>query len=469
MPGISTAITPSSRGYGWPRPKAFAATLAAVGNTPISGHKDRPWVGVSEVPGTDIHNRFSGGTLGHAVREFPLRTLHTVADNIDVRGSLDGGIISLAPKRGFAAMNQNIRFCTTLDGVQLAYAVSGDGPPLVMSATWLTHLEHQWRSLAWRPWLDAFTSEYKVLRHDSRGCGLSDRTTKNLSFETWVRDLECVVDAADFRRFALVGTCWGGPIAIEYAVRHPERVSRLVLYGTYARGVLQRHPLRPDASERARVWDDCTRLGWGQEDCAFARIWASNLQPGGSLRHIRSWCDQQHATTSADTAVQLFDIGRKTDVREAARKIKCPVLIVHPERDRSVPIKEGRLLASLIPHCRFVQLDSENHMPLADEPAWSQLVAQVRGFLAEPDFVRGSGGNPLRFDDLTLRERAVLEGIAEGLNNSQIAESLRLSEKTVRNHITRVFDKLCVEQRCQAIVVAREAGLGRGARLLNEH
>jgi DNA-binding NarL/FixJ family response regulator len=133
-----------------------------------------------------------------------------------------------------------------------------------------------------------------------------------------------------------------------------------------------------------------------------------------------------------------------------------------------VPIEEGRLLASLIPHCRFVQLDSENHMPLADEPAWSQLVAQVRNFLAEPDFVGGNGGNSLRFDELTLRERAVLEGIAEGLNNSQIAASLRLSEKTVRNHITRVFDKLCVEQRCQAIVLAREAGLGRGSRLINQ-
>jgi len=132
-----------------------------------------------------------------------------------------------------------------------------------------------------------------------------------------------------------------------------------------------------------------------------------------------------------------------------------------------VPIEEGRLLASLIPHCRFVQLDGENHMPLAEEPAWSQLVAEVRSFLAEPDCVRG--GNALRFDKLTLRERAVLEGIAEGLNNSQIAASLRLSEKTVRNHITRVFDKLCVEQRCQAIVLAREAGLGRGSRLINQH
>ena len=137
-------------------------------------------------------------------------------------------------------MNQNIRFCTTPDRVQLAYAVSGEGPPLVMSATWLTHLEHQWRSLAWRPWLDAFTAEHKVLRYDPRGCGLSDRTTLDLSFETWVRDFECVVEAAGFRKFALVATCWGGPVAIEYAVRHPDRVSHLVLYGTYARGRLRR-------------------------------------------------------------------------------------------------------------------------------------------------------------------------------------------------------------------------------------
>src|SRR5262249_39052950 len=126
-------------------------------------------------------------------------------------------------------MNQTIRFCTTPDGVRLAYAISGDGPPLVMSATWLSHLEYEWRSPFWRPWLDAFQNDHQLLRHDSRGCGLSDRNIVNLSFETWVADLECVIEAAGFQRFALVGTCWGGPIAIEYAVRHPERVSHLVL------------------------------------------------------------------------------------------------------------------------------------------------------------------------------------------------------------------------------------------------
>jgi DNA-binding NarL/FixJ family response regulator len=156
------------------------------------------------------------------------------------------------------------------------------------------------------------------------------------------------------------------------------------------------------------------------------------------------------------------------DVRQAARGIKCPVLIVHPERDAVVPIEQARLLASLIPDSRFVQLDSENHMPLADEPAWPRLLAEVRGFLAESSGVRAASRETLPLDELTPRERAVLEGIAEGLNNAEIAAALELSEKTVRNHITRVFDKIRVEHRYQAIVLAREAGLGRASRLVKQ-
>jgi pimeloyl-ACP methyl ester carboxylesterase/DNA-binding CsgD family transcriptional regulator len=357
-------------------------------------------------------------------------------------------------------MNQDIRFCTTADGVRLAYAVSGAGSPLVMSATWLTHLEHQWRSLAWRPWLDAFTREYKVLRYDSRGCGLSDRNVGDLSFETWVRDFECVIEAAAFEQFSLVATCQGGPIAIEYAARHPERVSHLVLYGTYALGRLRWMDL-PKEVEKARVLLDLTQLGWGQENHAFLQVWASQFQPGGTLDHLHSWSDQMRKATSADTAVRLLRIGWNVDVRQAARRIKCPTLIAHPERDAVVPIEQGRLLASLVPGSRFVQIDSENHMPLADEPAWPRLLAEVRSLLSESNGNRAVGGRTLPLDELTPRERAVLEGIAEGLDNAEIAASLRLSEKTVRNHITRIFDKISVEHRYQAIVLAREAGLGR--------
>ena len=254
-------------------------------------------------------------------------------------------------------MNQNIRFCRSADGVKLAYAVSGEGPPLVMSATWLSHLEHQWQSLAWQPWLDAFSRDHKLLRYDSRGCGLSDRDAGDFSFETWVRDFECVIEAASFRRFDLLATCWGGPVAIEYAARHPERVNRLILYGTYGRGRLARSD-RPKEADKARVLLDLTQLGWGRENHAFLQVWASHFQPGGTLEHLRSWCDQQSAATSAETAVRLLRIGWNSDVTDAARKIRCPVLMLHAERDAVVPIDEGRLLASLIPDCRFVPLDS---------------------------------------------------------------------------------------------------------------
>ena len=228
-------------------------------------------------------------------------------------------------------------------------------------------------------------------------------------------------------------------MAIEYAARHPERVNRLILYGTYARGRFRRDD-RPIEKEKAKVLIDLTRLGWGKENHGFIQVWASCFQPGGTLEHLRSWCDQQRAATSPDVAVRLLEIGWNTDVREAARKIKCPVLVLHPARDAMVPIDEGRSLASLIPDSRFVQIDTENHMPLADEPAWPHLVDEIRRFLAEPDKLAVTG-SALPLNELTPRERAVLDGIAEGLDNAEIAASLGISEKTVRNHITRVFDR----------------------------
>ena len=353
-------------------------------------------------------------------------------------------------------MTQKVRFCTSFDGTRIAYATSGEGPPLVMSASWLTHLEHQWRSLAWKPWLDYFSSRYTLLRYDSRGCGLSDRDARDLSFETWVRDFECVVDAAGLDRFALLGTCQGGPIAIEYAVRHPERVSHLVLYGTYARGRAKRVDL-PMQVEKARVLLELTALGWGEENHAFLQVWASQFQPGGTLEHLRSWSEQQRAATSAETAVKLLGIGWNVDISGSAPRVRCPVLVIHPERDAVVPIEEGRKLAGLIPGCRFVQLDSENHMLLGGEPAWERLFAEVRAFLGDGDAQSAT----LPLGDLTPRERNVLECIARGLDNAEIAAALTLSEKTVRNHITRVFDKIGVQHRYEAIVRARDAGLGK--------
>jgi DNA-binding NarL/FixJ family response regulator len=207
------------------------------------------------------------------------------------------------------------------------------------------------------------------------------------------------------------------------------------------------------------------RLGWGQENDAFMQVWASYFQPGGTFDHLRSWSDQQATATSAETAISLMRNGWNVDVRDAARRIRCPVLILHPERDAVVPIEQGRLLASLIPDARFVQLDSENHMPLGDEPAWPRLVDEVQRFLSEPSIAPAPDRHGLPLEALTPRERAVLDGIAEGLDNAETAASLGLSEKTVRNHITRVFDKIGVEHRYQAIVRARDAGHGMSKRL----
>src|SRR5262245_24615704 len=201
-------------------------------------------------------------------------------------------------------MDQDIRFCTTADNVKIAYAISGEGPVLVMPATWLSHLEHQWSSLAWRPWLETLSRKYTLLRYDSRGCGLSDRAPAELSFEGWIRDMEAVVDAAGFRQFDMLATCWGGSIAVEYAARHPDRVSRLVLYGAYAVGRLRGQ--QKTEAEQARLLLDLTRLGWGQENHALCRVWGTYFQPGGTLEHFRSWAEQQAYSTSAETAVRLL-------------------------------------------------------------------------------------------------------------------------------------------------------------------
>lgn len=359
-------------------------------------------------------------------------------------------------------MHQQVRFCTSFDGVRIAYALSGSGPPLVMSASWLTHLEHQWRSLAWHPWLEHFSKRHTLVRYDSRGCGLSDREVRDFSFETWVRDFEAVIDAIGFERFPLLATCQGGPIAIEYAARHPERVTHLVIYGSYTRGLARRDEM-PDQVARSKVMLDLLRLGWGQDNHAFLQIWASLFQPGGTLRHLNSWSEQQKLSVSPEIAVRLLEIAFNVDVREAASRVKCPTLVVNPERDALVPLEEGRKLAALIPGSRFATLDTNNHMPLPEEPAWPRLLGEIERFLPRQHPQWSASGDAFRFSSLTERERDVLDAIAGGLDNTEIAVKLEMAEKTVRNHVTRVLDKIGVGHRYEAIVLARDAGFGRSA------
>jgi pimeloyl-ACP methyl ester carboxylesterase/DNA-binding CsgD family transcriptional regulator len=291
------------------------------------------------------------------------------------------------------------------------------------------------------------------VRYDERGCGLSDWDVPELSFEAWVRDLETVVDAVGVEHFSLLGLSQGGPIAIAYAVRHPERVSHLIVYGAYARGWLKRNAT-PQKRKEAEMMNELAELGWGKENPAFRQFFTTQFIPDGTPEQHRWWNQLERVATSPENAARFMRVFNEIDVTALAPKVSCPTLVLHATQDARVPFDEGRLIASLIPGSRFVPLESRNHILLEHEPAWRHWLEEVRAFLPA-----GSAG--AAFHGLTHRELDLVELIAQGRDNAQIAARLALSEKTVKNHITSIFAKLEVENRSQAIVLAREAGFGK--------
>ena len=351
---------------------------------------------------------------------------------------------------------QHVRFCTSSDGVRLAYASVGSGPPLVKAPNWLTHLEYEWQSPIWRHWVEGLSRHHTFIRYDTRGCGLSDRDPAEISFESWVRDLEAVVDAMKLERFPLLGISQGGAIAIAYANRHPERVSHLVLYGAFARGRLKRGGGQ-EAIDEAMLISKLIELGWGTRNRAFRQVFVTQFLPDASPELIDAFDELQRESSSARDAVRILQVTTQVDVTDLARKIKCPTLIMHATEDGRIPFEEGRVLASLIPGARFVPLESRNHILLESEPAWPRFLQEIETLLAPGRAAAGV------FGELTARECEVLEFLARGLDNHQIAAHLDLSEKTVRNMVSAVFAKLEVESRAQAIVKAREAGFGASA------
>jgi len=349
-------------------------------------------------------------------------------------------------------VDQQIRFCTSRDGVRLAYATSGSGPRLVRAPHWFTHLEHDWTNPAMRTWVDGLSRRYSLLRFDQRGTGLSDREVPIPSWESHVGDLECVVDAAQFDRFALLGVSQGAAFAIAYAARHPERVSHLVICGGYARG----RATRGLPADEMETLIKLIELGWGRDDPSFRQVFTTRFMPDAGLDAIHAFNDMMPLTASAQTAAQIVHANRGIDVRAEAARVKCPTLVLHARGDLSIPFEEGRLIGSLIPGARFVSLETRNHLMLETEPAWRDFLAAMDDF-----YPPAGAATPARaFPGLTARESEVLELIAQGLDNAQIAARLELSEKTVRNNITHIFDKIQVETRAQAIVRARDAGLG---------
>ncbi len=351
------------------------------------------------------------------------------------------------------SIRQGIRFCEAPDGVRIAYSVIGRGPPLVMVSGGHCHLELDLDSPVLGHWFSELSRRHSLVRLDTRGFGLSDRSVVDHSIDAVVSDVHAVVEALGLDRFAMLAWLGGTPFALTYASRFPRRVSHLVLHAAYLRGWLRREV---GAGERTAVdaLVDQVESGWDMKDPIVRRAITSSFIPDSTPAQ-QAWFDeaQRESVFGADAARRLRT-RLNSDVRDLAPRIGCPTIVLNSEGDTNPPFGEGRLAASLIPGARFVALPSRNHVLLPHEAAWRRWLAEVGAFLNAPS-LQGSA-----FAGLSAREREVAALISEGLDNAQIAARLAISEKTVRNHITRVFAKLNVETRAQAIVLAHNEGLG---------
>lgn len=349
--------------------------------------------------------------------------------------------------------HQRIHYVRTADGTRLAWARAGTGQPLVKASNWLTHLEYEWASPVWQHWLHFLSSHFHFIRCDERGCGMSEWREGPLTIREWTADLELVIDAARIDSpITLLGISQGAAACIQYVVRHPERVARMVLYGGYARGTYKRGDIR--AERRYRAMAELARECWEASNPTFRQVFTSRFIPGGTLEQLQWFNELCAKCTVGQIAAKLMEARSEIDVRELLPQVRTPTLVVHSRDDEVVPISEGRLLAAEIEGSQFVELDSRNHVLLDREPAWVRFQDEVLAFTKGEAIADA-------FSALSHREREVLALIADGLSNARIAEQLQIGEKTVRNHTSNLFDKLGVRSRAEAIVFAREHGFRR--------
>lgn len=307
---------------------------------------------------------------------------HRIVQTVPKRGyRLVADSTPSAPAQGF---EQTIGFATGDDGARIAYAVSGAGPVLLRAPHWMTHLEWDWRSLVYGPWIEGLSRRFRFVRYDGRNWGLSDRGVASTTLQVAASDMAAVADAAGLRCFALLGVSGGGAIAIRYAALHPERVSHLVLVGCFARGGLH----RGDASITVQHLDAFSRLaeeGWAQDNAAFRQIMTSQMYPGASADEMRSFNDMQRVSCTPHEAASIRRAIADFDATAHLRQVRCPTLVLHNPHDAMVPFEEGRLIASSIAGARLVPFESQNHVPLCGEPAFAQMNRLI------DEFVLGSG------------------------------------------------------------------------------
>ncbi len=345
---------------------------------------------------------------------------------------------------------QDVRFCRSADGTRLAYAVHGAGPPLLLASCWLSHLEFDWQSPVWRHFLLDLGRFATVVRYDERGYGLSDWDVSDYGLDARVADLEAVADAAGLDRFALLGMSQGGPVAISYATRHPARLTRLVLYGTHP-GLLS---CDPESVELERTFQQMIKVGFGRKDSTFRRVFTSLMIPGATEEQAGWLDDLQAMATCTDNAVRSRAARVQVEVADLLPDVAAPTLVVHARGDRMVDFARGRELATRIPGARLVMLDSDNHITLADEPAWPVFVTELAAFLTGDRIAARAPDATLR--SLTDRELDVLRLVGRGNDNQQVAHQLSLSVRTVERHLTSVYAKLGLSGRsARAAAVAR--------------
>jgi DNA-binding winged helix-turn-helix (wHTH) protein/pimeloyl-ACP methyl ester carboxylesterase len=278
---------------------------------------------------------------------------------------------------------QQIQFCSTPDDTRIAYSLVGEGETVVKAGNWLNHLEHDWNSPVWSHLLKWMAGNWRLVRYDARGNGLSDWHVEDISFDAFVRDLETVVDAAGLEQFTLFGASQGCAVSIAYAVKHPERVKRLILYGGFSRG--RRLRGTQEDIENADAMLTLMRTGWGQENPAFRQVFTSLFVPGGTPEQMQWFNDLQRKTTSPENAARIRYVSDILNVEALLMRVKAPTLVLHCRDDAIQPFQEGRLIAATIPDARFVGLEGKNHLILETDPGWPRFRQEVESFMAAPD------------------------------------------------------------------------------------
>ena len=339
----------------------------------------------------------------------------------------------------------DIRFCTTSDGVRLAMALYGSGPPLVRAGTWLSHIEDDALPGSFnRPYIDAFASHFRHVTYDTRGTGLSDRHVEDVSLDAWVRDLEAVVDALALERFCLYGVSMGVPIAVRYAARHPERVERMVLLNGFATSYLSTSKTDPAIVAEAETLLRIAQIGWGRKTSEFRKVFATRFSPRASPEQLDAFDRMQQRANTPEMATRTLDAQFRVDVKADARSLRCPVLVMHVSGDQLIHASQGRSLAGLIAGARFVPLPGDYHLPLPGDPAYDQLISEALSFLGADTTAPANAS-------LTPRQREVLQHVAAGHTDKLIARQLGLSPRTVEMHVAAALRVLGATTRAEAV------------------